>query len=103
MGKKIIWSPQAFSDLKSIHDYIARDSQTIAAAFTERLLTSIDRLADFPHLGPKIREWKRTPYRHLIAPPYRIIYRVAKDAVLIIAIVHGSRDLKRFLRTRPTR
>jgi plasmid stabilization system protein ParE len=91
--------------LKQIHDYIARDSQVIAAAFIEKVLDSIDRLADFPFLGPRIREWKRTPYRHLIVPPYRVIYRVdpKRDAVILVAIVHGARDLKKFFRGSPRR
>jgi toxin ParE1/3/4 len=100
MAKKIIWSPAALADLKAIHDYIARDSDTIAGAFVERLLGDVDRLADFPLIGTRIREFKRSPYRHLIVRPYRIIYRVSDDAVCIIAVVHGARDLKRFLKER---
>jgi toxin ParE1/3/4 len=102
MGAEIIWSPQAYSDLKAIHDYIARDSHIIAISFVERLLIAVDRLADFPLLGPRIREWKKSPYRHIVVPPYRIIYRAdrKKGLVYLIAIVHGHRDLKRFLARR---
>jgi toxin ParE1/3/4 len=100
MGQKIIWSREAYADLESIHDYIARDSETIAASFTEKILVAVDRLADFPLIGPRIREWKTSPYRHTVVPPYRIIYRVDDSAVWIIAIAHGARDLKRILRNR---
>lgn len=78
MGQKIIWSPAAFSDLEGIRDYIARDSEVIAASFVDRILDGIDRLADFPLIGPRIREWKKSPYRHIIVAPYRVIYRVEK-------------------------
>jgi addiction module RelE/StbE family toxin len=98
MAKKIVWSPEALADLRGIHDYIARDSETIASNFIERLLNDVDRLAEFPLIGPRIREFKRSPYRHLIVRPYRVIYRVADDAVFVIAVVHGARDLKRFLK-----
>jgi len=74
MATKIIWSPAAYADLESIHEYIARDSEVIAAIFIERILNTVDRLADFPLIGPRIREWKRSPYRHLIVSSYRIIY-----------------------------
>jgi plasmid stabilization system protein ParE len=70
MGQKIIWSPEAFSDLQGIHDYIARDSAIIAASFIEKILATVDRLIDFPLSGARIREWKKTPYRHVIVPPY---------------------------------
>jgi toxin ParE1/3/4 len=100
MPHRVIWSPEAASDLEGIFTYISRDLQTIAAGFVGRMLDDIDRLADFPFLGPAIREWKRSPYRHLIVQPYRIIYRVTEDAVILITIVHGAQDLKRFLRKR---
>lgn len=102
MVQKIVWSAEALADLKSIHDYIAHDSVVIAGSFIERMLKAIDRLADFPRLGPRIREWKSSPYRHIIVLPYRVIYRVQTESssVYIIAIAHGSRDLKRFLRGR---
>jgi addiction module RelE/StbE family toxin len=96
MAKKIIWSPEALADLRSIHDYIAHDSEAIASNFIERLLNDVDRLAEFPLIGARIREFKRSDYRHLIVRPYR----VADDAVFLIAVVHGARDLKRFLKGR---
>jgi addiction module RelE/StbE family toxin len=100
MGKKIVWSPEAMNDLKGIHDYIARDSEFFAASLVERILSSIDRLANYPLMGPRIREWSRSAYRHLVIPPYRVIYRVSTDmeTVHLITIIHGSRDLKKALR-----
>jgi toxin ParE1/3/4 len=100
MGQEIIWSTEAFDDLESIHRYISRDSRIIASEFVQEILDAIDRLSDFPLSGPRIREWKQSPYRHIIVSPYRIIYRPEKDAVFLIAIVHGARDLKKFLRGR---
>jgi addiction module RelE/StbE family toxin len=100
MAQKVIWSPETYEDLKGIFDFIARDSPSIAISFTERILAAIDRLIDFPLIGPRIREWKRSPYRHVIVYPCRIIYRVEEDSVILIAIVHGARDLKRFMRQR---
>jgi plasmid stabilization system protein ParE len=31
--------------------------------------------------------------RELVAPPYRLIYRVRSEAVEIVAIVHGRQEL----------
>jgi plasmid stabilization system protein ParE len=100
MPHRLIWSPEAADDLAGISAYISQHSPTIAADFVARMLDAIDRLADFPHLGPAIRDLKRSRYRHLIFRPYRIIYRVTDEAVVLIAIVHGAQDLKRFLRRR---
>ena len=105
MAHKIIWSPEAANDLEGIVDYISRDSETIAARVAERIVDSIDQLQDHPFSGPQIREWKKTSYRHLVVPPHRVIYRVDsnREAVFIIAIVHGARDLKKFIRKRRRR
>jgi toxin ParE1/3/4 len=102
MGSKIIWTPDALADLKSLRDYIARDSDGLAAGFVERLLNTIDRLVDFPMIGPQIRELSVVPLRLLVQPPYRIIYRVREDreAVFIVAVVHGGRDLRPILAER---
>jgi len=100
MAHKIIWSPEALRDLEGVFAYIARDSEAIGARVIEKLLEAVDRLAIYPESGPRIREWKKSPYRHSVVRPHRIIYRIEGDAVFIIAIVHGAQDLKKLLRKR---
>ncbi|WP_304218833.1 type II toxin-antitoxin system RelE/ParE family toxin [Phenylobacterium aquaticum] len=85
-------APQATIDADEIWMSIAVDSESAA----DRLLTRMDdaeqRLADFPHLGrerpdiaPDARSWG--------VGNYLILYRIAPDAVEIIRILHGARDL----------
>ena len=97
MAHKIIWSPEAVADLTEIRDYVARDSDTYAAALVERILSSIDRLSDFPNLGQRVPELDDDFIRQLIVDRYRVIYRVRAQAVDLAAIVHGARDLPRAL------
>jgi plasmid stabilization system protein ParE len=97
MAEKIIWSAEAYRDLEGIFEFISRDSVAIAISVVERILARIDHLAAFPLMGAKVREWKVSPYRHLIEARYRTIYRVEARGVMLIAIVHGARDLKRIL------
>lgn len=103
MAHKIIWSPGAADDLQGISTYLSRDSETMAARVIQRILDSLEKLEDHPYSGPQIREWKRTSYRHMMVPPHRVIYRVEKEAVFIIAIVHGAQDLKKFMRKKRRR
>jgi addiction module RelE/StbE family toxin len=97
MAHKIIWSPEAVADLTEIRDYVARDSDAYAAALVERILSSIDRLSDFPNLGQRVPELDDDFIRQLIVDRYRVIYRVRAQAVDLAAIVHGARDLPRAL------
>jgi addiction module RelE/StbE family toxin len=100
MGHKIIWSPEAVADLTDIRAYIARDSDNYAAALIERILVSVDRLADYPNLGQRVPELDDAAIRQLIVDRYRVIYRVRKEAVDLAAIIHGARDLPNALADR---
>jgi len=93
MAQAIIWSNPAVDDLEQIVQYIARDSHTYVAAVAGRILDSIDRLADFPGMGRVVPEFEEDAIRELIVYPYRVIYRVGTDRIVIAAIIHGARDL----------
>lgn len=77
---------------------IAHDSPVYAKQFCERLVASLDKLADFPRIGRQVPEAEDNPddIRELIFRDYRILYLVEEDAqlVYILAIIHGARDLQ---------
>lgn len=81
---KIEWSEPAVSDLAGIHDYIARDSEQYANRFVQRI---------FPELGRRVRETDDELVREVIHQNYRIIYRVEPARFLVLAVLHGGRDL----------
>ena len=91
MGK-IIWSPVALEDIKSIFDYIAKDSVDRAELFIERLIESTDRLTEFPFSGRVIPEINTNECREIIFSSYRIMYDVIPDAIRIASVVHAARD-----------
>jgi plasmid stabilization system protein ParE len=97
MAQKIIWTSDAYRDLQGIFEFISRDSAAIAISSVERILARIDQLIEFPFLGARVRHWKVSPYRHLLEPPYRIIYRVENGVVVLVGIIHAARDLRRIL------
>lgn len=100
MAHEIRWSSQAYDDLEAIFDYIRRDSSAVASAVVEHIVDRVGQLAEFPLMRPRMRERKRPAYRHLVEPPYRIVYRFNEGVVHVITIVHGARDLKKLLRMR---
>lgn len=95
MGK-VIWSPDALDDLKSIFDYIAKDSPERAAIFIERLIEASDHLEEFPHSGRKIPEIDKPNARELIYGAYRIMYQIHEENIRISSVVHSARDWKPF-------
>lgn len=90
----IEWSRRARTDIRDLRAYIAKDSPYYARRFTERIIASVERLADFPKIGRVVAEAEgRENMRELIYQGYRIIYLTRPERVFIVTIVHGTRDL----------
>lgn len=94
---RIRWSAAAQRDVRSLKHHIAQDSPFYARQFCERLLASIDKLAEFPQIGRRVPEAEDSSdeIRELIYRDYRILYLVepGADCVHILAVIHGARDL----------
>lgn len=89
----ILWTDPSLDDLKAIRDYIAKDSETYAASFIESILSAVEQLGEFPHMGRIVPEANVSDVREVIFGSYRIIYRVHQDTILILAVIHGYRDI----------
>jgi toxin ParE1/3/4 len=88
---KIRWSPTAVSDVKSIREYIARDSPAAARKMASRIKEAAGRLASFPLSG---RSGRVRGTRELVIPgtSYIAAYTVNDDGVDIAAVMHGRQD-----------
>ena len=90
---RLEWTEPAFADLENIQDDIAKDSAEYADALIERLILSVDRLESFPESGRRVPESTDPKVRELLVESYRIIYRLKKGSVQILAVAHGARNL----------
>ncbi|MEO6050352.1 MAG: type II toxin-antitoxin system RelE/ParE family toxin [Pyrinomonadaceae bacterium] len=90
---QIRWTPQAADDLDAIADFIALDSSPYANLFVLNVITSIDRLEQFPMLGRVVPEYQNPQIRELLMGNYRIIYRLKEDFVEILTTYQGARLL----------
>lgn len=91
---EIIWTQVALDDLAGIRDYIARDSLYYAEKFVDDVFTAVERLEQFPESGRKVPERNDQNFREIIFGMYRIIYRLVRDNVYIVTVVHGKRDFR---------
>lgn len=91
--KKIIWTLKAVENLEDISNYISKNSPLYAPVFVQKILNSVDRLSDFPLSGRKVPEFDDDNIREIIFHNYRIVYRVNKNNVEIILVIHGSKLL----------
>lgn len=91
---KLVWSDPAVADLEAIHHHIGQDSEFYAAGLIAKILEAVERLEDFPHLGRHVPEAPEDPdVRELLVQSYRVFYRVEAERLLVLAVIHGSRDL----------
>lgn len=85
-------APQATEDEREIFLTIAEDSPSAAERFLTSVYDAENRLAEFPELG-KLRVSFGPGVRTWTVEPYLIFYTVDADAVVILRILHGARDL----------
>lgn len=89
---KVVWTDEAIGDLKSIHDYISKDSLNNAIRFSNKILDRTDILINFPKSGRIIPEFASESLRELIEGQYRIIYQIEDSLISIIRIHHSSQQ-----------
>lgn len=87
-------------DLEEIVAHVAVD----APAAAERLFTSIRAkaasLSSHPHRGrivPELLEFGTRTWRELVVRPYRLVYRVTRRRVFVLAVFDGRRNLEDLL------
>lgn len=94
----------AEADLEAIVTFIAgRDSTERAPAVAAQMEQTIGRLASFPERGAHPRELLEhgiCDYREVHWKPYRILYRMAGETVVVVLIADGRRDMRGLLARR---
>lgn len=91
---RVEWSDLALDDLGDIARYIGRDSFHYAREFVERIFEATDRLAFFPESGRIVPEDEDLHTREILVQDYRVMYEVGTDRVLVLAVMHGARNLR---------
>ena len=72
----VIWSEPAKTDLRSIHDFIARNSKHYAKKVTQGIREKTDIMDELPKIGKRVPEIGDENVRELSLYSYRIIYEI---------------------------
>lgn len=101
---EVLLTAGAEQDLEALHDYVAEfDSPGKADDLLDALMAVVMSLARSPARGsyPKellslgIKEYRQTFFK-----PYRVIYRIIGNEVVIYLIADGRRDMQALLSRR---
>jgi plasmid stabilization system protein ParE len=79
--------------LEDAVSYVARDSRPAAERLLIKALETASSLNVHAERGRVVPELDRTNLRQLLVQGYRLLYEVTPAEVLILAFVHGARDL----------
>lgn len=96
-------TPLAEDDLEAIHGYVSdHGSPTIADALLDRLVERLRSLEQFPNRGALVTELNglERHFRQIPLNPYRCIYTIADDTVLVVAVLDGRRNVRSVLEQR---
>jgi toxin ParE1/3/4 len=90
---RVVWSARARSRLAEIHAYIAESSKPRASQVIDRLLARSEQLAVAPRSAPRLVGPFDGEIRELLERPFRLVYRVEADQVVILTVKHYRQRL----------
>lgn len=99
----VFWTLTAQQDLKRIIDFMAADSRATARKLFTEIKKKAAGLNNLPLRGrivPELRHHGIMGYREIIRQPWRIIYKVEKERVWVLAVIDSRRNVEDLLLSR---
>ena len=91
---QLLFSQKALLDLKEIHQYTVQQWSTPQAdTYYLGLTEGFQNLLNFPRLGKKYDKLKTKPFG-LKVSKHIVFYKIEKQNIYIIRVLHESMDLK---------
>lgn len=91
---KLIWSPEAITDLDAIWDfYFDAAGRHTAEKMVREIAETCRSIAQHPLIG-RARDEVRLGLRSLVSHPNVIFYRVRSDIPEIVRVLDGRRDIE---------
>jgi toxin ParE1/3/4 len=104
MRYTVFITAHAEHDLEAIYEYIAEhDSPKSAKYVLDRLSAIVEKLSSMPERGAvpvELRPLGMTDFRQLYFKPYRVIYRISGNQVIIYLVADGRQDMHSLLARR---
>ena len=92
------------SDLLDLFEYIARKDSIVNAYHVldelDKLILSLDQQPEREHYPPELIKLGLKDYREVFLKPYRVIYQVINNIVVILGCLDARRDMQFLLERR---
>lgn len=88
---QIRWTAEAVQDIKSVRSYIEKDKPKAAKQVLPKIFSAAKTIALHPNIG---RPGRSPHTREFIVAgtPFIIPYRVQKDVLEVLRVLHGSME-----------
>jgi toxin ParE1/3/4 len=87
---RVIFRPEAEREVQQAYVWYEERQPELGATFLERLEACVQIISRHPELFPVVyKHVRQAPLRRF---PYLVLYFIAADTVIIIAVFHASRD-----------
>jgi len=93
---QVVWTDLAEQDVEEIIDFIADDRPQSAWHIFLKIRQGADSLQRSPlrcRVVPELRWRGILIYRELLVRPYRVIFKIATNRILILGVLDGRRSL----------
>src|SRR4026207_1010358 len=87
---KYTFHPAALEEYRQAANWYAEREQTVAIKFITSIEDAIERVSEAPTRWRIVDEDVRRCLAHVF--PYAILYTIESDFVLILAVMHASRE-----------
>ena len=91
----ITFAVSAVEDLEDIHRwYSDQQLSEVGERLIEEMISSTERLTQFPQSGRIVPEFGVAHLREIILPPFRVVYRIDPPRVRVVRVWRSERQLK---------
>ena len=98
MSHRLILRPAALGDIAAIGDWYDQRSDVLRDAFLSAVHAALAQVAQNPFQYQAVyRQYRRVPVSRF---PYALFYIVSDSEIIVIACIHGHRNLTQALRRR---
>lgn len=92
---RVDFSASAVMDLEDIIAYyVEQHVPEIGKQYVSEIVRHIETLPANPMIGRIVPEFEQSHIRELIHPPFRIVYMLTPDALMVIRVWRSERLLK---------
>ena len=94
MNLRVHLRPEAETDIEEAAAWYEKQCEGLGDEFLDEVLGVCETISENPHMYPVVHRHTRRAVIHRF--PFGIYYRVEKESIVVVAVMHGSRHPKRW-------